>query len=245
MILLAITGAIGHGKTTLADFLCQCEPNCRHEESWKVVAQVVQQLNHQLSPDTIPDPADAEAIAKWLEVLNTILASPTVRLDFSALDMTSVDFQKLLVYLQTLHRQPALLRESTTVENKEHFRPMLQWVGGYLVDHVDRGIWYGQLLEQAERARAEGCQLFVCGGLRYPDEAELVHKHGGTIIKIIRPTAAITDKDDPTEREREAIGADITVINNGSLGHLRQVARQLFTDLRAKTTQPEYKAHTS
>ena len=50
------------------------------------------------------------------------------------------------------------------------------------------------------------------------------------------------DIQDPTERERELVEPDSTIINNGTVEDLYVRAATVLTDLRAERLAPEYHA---
>lgn len=251
MTLLGITGPIGHGKSTFADEIAAIEPSTLHLESSAIISEVVNALHETFA--TAINPADIEAINNWLDALPDILKQTThTDCDFGSIRITSedmqsnpIEYQKLLEHLELLQQQPELARQPITPENKPVYRPILQWVGGYLVRRIGPGIWYDEIVRRAQQASEQGTKIAVAGGVRYPNEADIIRNAGGKVIKIYRPSLDEQDTTDPTERERNNITVDITVVNNGSLEELMQVARTILSDLASGELKPEYRAHTA
>lgn len=71
-------------------------------------------------------------------------------------------------------------------------------------------------------------RLVVCDDCRFPNEADVIRKMGGRIIEIVRP-----NHQNPSEVAKHAsetsltgLEADITIINDGSLGDLFKSAHE-------------------
>lgn len=197
---------------------------------------------------SIPRPNNREEINQWLESLPDILEQVVgIQTDFSRIIISAeswknqpIEYKQLILHLQNLHEDPDLLHQPIEIQNKNLYRPLLQWLGGYLVQHIDSGIWYNELIRQAQAVRDEGYQLCVIGGLRFPADAELVCSAGGTIVSVFRPSLDETDLADPTERERRKIHVDTTVINDGTLSDLDSYAAQLVQDITQHSLRKEY-----
>jgi len=249
MILVGITGPIGHGKSTLASALQQSESNSQVIETSEVINEVVNDLNHHAQQ--LPQKNDLSSINEWLSNLSQIL--PKVihqRINWSRLELTNSaisaktrDYIKLFEYIDSLHANPQLLHQNITETNKKDYRSMQQWLGGYLVTHLDADIWYSEILRRSKIASKNGLMLYVVGGVRFLSDADCMRKAGARIVAISRPDVTISDIDDPTERERAQIRPDSTVINNGSLSQLNNTARQLWSDLLADQLRPEYRTN--
>ena len=249
MILIGITGAIGHGKSSLADALAAQVGNVCHLESGTLVTEVANALHART--DTLPQSDNVAQINDWLESLPPILHDVThtdvsfeqIKLEPTTFDPNSSEYEKLVLHLQNLQTQSELLAQQITGANKEHYRPILQWLGGYLVKHVDTGIWYKELVRRAQMAADEGCELCVIGGLRFPTDADIVRHAGGVIIAVTRPDYLQNDLLDPTERERTKIQADTTVINNGSIDQLDDLVAVILADIEGEHIRSQYFAN--
>jgi hypothetical protein len=246
MILLGLTGAIGSGKTTLAHMLDDMAASSAHYETWMIIAEVANELRR--AEDGRPAPDDPAAITEWLQALPAIVQAIThTKLDpehtvvsIEKLAAHPEHYSKLLEYLVTVQSMPQLAQIDINEGNKELFRPILQWLGGFLVYAAGPGIWYDEIVR---RIKAQpSLDLVTVGGVRYPGDAERIVGAGGTILRVERPDIGTKDHLDLTERERAMIQADSVILNNGGLDELNRCASLIYSDLVAGTLKPEYSA---
>lgn len=246
MILLGMTGPIGHGKTTLANALAKLEPNTVHLETSMVIIEVANALQQTLKKPF--DPYDVDALNEWLKALPDVLdrvlhvkcSYEQIKLDPIAVVQHPVEYQKLILHAENVRRDFRLARQKINQENKESYRPLLQWLGGYLVSRVDSGIWYKELVRRIRQVERAGCQLCIVGGLRFPTDGATLREEGGIIIKVYRPGYLQNDMLDPTERERENITVDSTIMSNGTIEDVGIFAMHLLEDLRSGELQTLY-----
>jgi energy-coupling factor transporter ATP-binding protein EcfA2 len=246
MLLLGLTGPIGHGKTTFAKALASIEPLTIHLESSLVVASVANSMHMVLTK--VPDPYDIDAINEWLKQLPPILDEKVrIKTTFERIQLTQeqveqhpIEYQKLIMHIENLRRNPHMARQAITIDNKENYRPFLQWLGGYLVQKIDAGVWYNQMVRLVKDAESTGCKLCLVGGLRYPTDAAILRGAGGIIVKLYRPGHLQNDILDPTERERNNIAPDTTIISNGTVDDVRRIAVEFYKDLQANNVQSTY-----
>ncbi|MGH9857216.1 MAG: hypothetical protein ACRD4B_05170, partial [Acidobacteriota bacterium] len=190
---------------------------------------------------TIPDPYDVIALNNWLRALPAILLEVTdvkcsfeqIQLDQDMIAMHPIDYQKLILHVENLQRNPEMAKQPITKENKDNFRPFLQWLGGYLVQKVDPGIWLNELVRRIHKAGQDGCKLCIVGGLRFPTDAKILRETGAKIVKVYRPGHLQNDMLDPTERERDNIQVDSTIMSNGTVDNVKTAAAQFLGDLKA------------
>ena len=251
MVIVGLTGGIGHGKTTFAAFLAEHARVHQHWESWEVVAEVANALRNENIDH--PDPSNIAGINAWLAPLPDIIATCVhCQADFTQLALTNeklsdhpVHFQKLIDYLKLMQAQPELQAVDITNDNRQLFRPLLQWLGGYLVVTVNDGIWYDEIVRRIHLAAATDLELATVGGVRFPGDAERLRNAGGFILDIKRPDMEEKDKQDLTERDRGLIKADAQIVNDGSLEQLRACAPIVYEDLYKRALKPIYIASES
>ena len=75
MILIGITGSIGHGKTSLAEAFLKIEPSAIHDESSKLISEFANEAKK-----TIPYTFDAQKINNWLSNLEEPMNKAIARL---------------------------------------------------------------------------------------------------------------------------------------------------------------------
>ena len=248
VIIVGLTGGIGHGKTTFAALLDAQSRTAGHFETWELVAEVASGLRAE-SP-VHPAPDDLAGINRWLRPLGDIVAQYMhASVSYDAIHITAQKvadhpkhYVKLFEYLQLIQDQPELAAVEITPELKQIFRPLLQWLGGFMVLHVGNGVWYDEILRRIALLQASGCDIVTIGGVRFPGDAERLRNAGGLILDINRPNLPCQDSQDITERERALIHPDGTVINDGSLDELQQCATLVYKDLCHRTLQTSYNA---
>lgn len=248
MILLGMTGPIGHGKSTFASALKELEPTATHLESSLIIAEVANAMHAALRK--IPDPYDINSLNDWLRTLPVILLQTVnvhttfeeLKLDKNQVEQHPVEYQKLILHVENLQREPELAKHHITRENKETYRPLLQWLGGYLVQKVGKGIWYDEIVRRVYAAESRGSKLCIVGGLRFPSDAAILRNAHGIIVKVYRPGHLQNDMLDPTERERENIPVDCTIASNGTVEDLKRCAAQILKDIESGNLQPSYQS---
>ncbi len=246
MVIVGLTGPIGHGKSSFANYLAALEPSALHFESFQVVAEVANAMQKALSD--IPDAYNVASLNNWLHCLPPILSAVThsecafkdIELQQTVIEQHPIEYQKLIMHVENLARNPGLIQQTITADNKENYRPLLQWLGGYLVQRVDPGIWYNEIVRRIHAASTAGAKLCVVGGMRFPNDVSIMRAEGAIIVELARPGHLQSDTLDPTERERQNIKADCSIMNNGSLADLKKFAVLFLTDLNAKKLDRTY-----
>lgn len=90
----------------------------------------------------------------------------------------------------------------------------------------------------------------VVTDVRFPNEADLIRRLGGTIIRIIRPGHQTVKNRHPSESHQTAINPDYTIMNDGTINDLHNwVLDTTFNigvdnqDLWAPDTQKLFRGH--
>jgi hypothetical protein len=247
MIIVGVTGSIGHGKTTLAEYLAVAAPTHRHFETSDLINEVANDLRS--ANKSSPSSGDLIAINDWLLPLqailtkrvNVTLTSADLVLTPDRLAASPENYQKLFEYLDAMQAEPELQHTIIDAANKGSFRSLQQWLGGYLAGLHD-GIWYEEILQRVQALSAT--ELITIGGVRYPSDARIIRESGGSIVAVMRSELSDRDTTDLTERHRSQIIPDSVVYNDATLNQLATCARALYDDLRSHTLQREYRATT-
>lgn len=246
MILIGTTGPIGHGKTTFAQALLKLEPSTVQLETNIPIIDVANGLQAALTKAI--DPYDVDQLNEWLQALPGILSETLdIECDFSQIELDPiavtqhpVEYQKLILHAENIQRDFSMAQKQITDTNKENYRPLLQWLGGYLTARINPGIWVNEIIRRTRIAAADGAKICVVGGLRYPTDAAILRGAGATILKIYRPGHLQNDMLDPTERERDNIQVDCTIMSNGTVEDVETFAVKFLEDLRSNNLQTLY-----
>lgn len=241
-----MTGPIGHGKTTLANAVAELVPQTVRFESSSIVSEIANAWHATLKEPF--DPYDLDALNNWVKRLPEILENKLqvhctfekLKIEAKAIEYHPIEYQKLLLHAENLQRDFTMAKHDITADNKEAYRPLLQWLGGYLVNRVNPGIWYNEIVRRVKLAEESGAELCIVGGLRFPEDADILRKAGGIIIKVYRPGHLQNDMLDPTERERDDIVVDTTILSNGTIDDIKPFAKKFLEDIRNNTIQHTY-----
>lgn len=246
MLIIGMTGPIGHGKTTFAKGLENIVPETTHLESSLVIAEVANALH--AATQKLPERDKLESINEWLQPLPDILLKVVnahcsfaqIQLQQYEIERHPIEFEKLFLHIENMIRNPQMANSEINKDNKENFRPILQWLGGYLVKKVDSGIWYKELIRRAHNAEIAGSKICVIGGLRFPSDATIIKQAGGYIVKVYRPGHLQYDMLDPTERERDNIPVDCTIVSDGTVEDMERCAARVLHDMQTHNLQRTY-----
>lgn len=246
MIIIGFTGPIGHGKSTFSEALHKLEPSYIHLESSMIIAEVADEMHAALAD--IPERDNIDAINDWLRYLPDILKKKLhvdctfeqIKLDPERVIRHPVEYEKLFLHIDNLTHNPKLLQDKITLKNKEAYRSILQWLGGYLVRSIKPGIWYEEIVRRAQAAEQQGAKLCTVGGLRFPNDATILRKINAIIVKVYRPGHLQYDALDPTERERDDIPLDVTIVSDRGIDEINACAKIFFEDLKNNQLKHTY-----
>lgn len=251
MKVVGICGGIHHGKSTLAEFLTEIDPErSLHLETSLVITDIANPFNAALRP--FSGSIDNEHV---VSITNSVLAAITpdmqraanLDIDAKSLAIDESDiaahpewYERLYQYMRQVRHDATLLEHEINPVNNDAYRPLMQWLGGYILYRLgDNNVWYRELFRRARAAK--DISLVAMTAPRQPAEAEYVQAQEGQVLKIFNPSI-VSDTSDVTESGVAAIKPDAEVINNGSIDDLQQLARTIRRDVLASNLQPRYVA---
>ncbi|MDB5181788.1 MAG: hypothetical protein JWP13_551 [Candidatus Saccharibacteria bacterium] len=253
MVIVGICGAIGSGKSTFAELLTAIAPSQSiHLETSTLVIELANTFNSTLwsrkaalQGSNDPISLANKCIRALIPQLNA-MSGDEVSVNQVLIDEDDVAarpewYEKLFTYLVQAQQMPTTAGQKITAENKTHYRPLLQWIGGYFLYKLgNKLLWYEELLRRVQAAGPD-IILAVLTAPRQPSEAEFVKAAGGKVIKIVRP-GLISDTTDVTERQVANIIPDTIITNNGSVTDLRDTAKKVQAALLQDTLRASYSA---
>jgi len=74
-------------------------------------------------------------------------------------------------------------------------------------------------------------QNFVIDDVRFKNEAELIKKYGGILIKVVRPTLISENDQHQSEVEQDQIEPDVVIMNNYAIKDLHRRVEEAVTSL--------------
>lgn len=239
MLTIALTAPQKHGKSTFSELVHEIEPTSFDIETSTVISEVADAFHAEMPIP--PEENNIEWMNKWLKILPEILQK-TVHVDttyenlrFSRNDVEAdiKHYEKFFWHSVALAKNPELAEHKITPENKSAYRPILQFLGAYLIKSVSKTIWTDEIYRRVDVAKEQGAKVATVGGLRYLTDERAARQYGATIIDIFRPGMPELDLNDPTERERSKITPDIRVTNNGDKSEYKVVIKDIMNDLSA------------
>tara|TARA_Y100000310_G_scaffold311944_1_gene358729 strand:- start:633 stop:1196 length:564 start_codon:yes stop_codon:yes gene_type:complete len=122
-------------------------------------------------------------------------------------------------------------------ENKERFRPMLQWWGADFRRHYKgESYWLDKMLRKM-RSVADP-EVLVITDVRYPNEADLVKEAGGIMLRVDRETG-LNDAHSSENLLDSFCGFDYRLENNGTLEDLEAKVAQIVANHCCAATDSE------
>lgn len=239
-ITLALTGEKKSGKSALVNELLAIEPDSVHLQSGLTVMGVANAWVPQFAAmdrlEHAPDSELLEIANTWLRCLPPVASHITGKdvgyqaLEISAQTQGSPAVTRLFDYLKDLRFKPELNDSIINPQNKDQYRALLEFLGGYLYERVDEGVWYDVLTDDAQTEKEKGKRLINIDGLRFSGDELRCRRVGAYIVRVVR--SSVTSTGTVTEQSKRNIKEDIRVHNEGTIAGLGQVAEALLDDVR-------------
>ena len=125
-------------------------------------------------------------------------------------------------------------------ENKDLFRPMLQWWGTeFRRICFGEDYWVKKLTARIEAGESipglfyQPAQIPVITDVRFLNEAEFVKKRGGAVVRILGGQSEAGDTH-ASEVEMDQIQEDYTISNTAGLDELAEEARVLWETIQTR-----------
>ena len=129
-------------------------------------------------------------------------------------DKQQFDHHELDVYLKITNKT-----ERIDQTNKEQYRPLRAWLGGYVAVALDPGFWDRQVEQMITQAQVSSPRLILVGGVRFESNVALIHKMSGAVWRVVRP--GVEEATNATTENRvAALATDAQLINDGDLKDL-------------------------
>lgn len=248
MITIGITGPIGHGKSTFAKTLLEREKQSVHVESSMIISDVANQWLDLLPEELIANPYDLKLLNLWLAALAEVVSSQLRLVDYKDLEITEQDlkkqpevYERLFMFVDLIKQGMIKRGTSITEENKDRYRSLLQWLGGYLVRNVHKEIWYGKIEEDIKEAESSGKKLFIAGGVRFPSDANVLRRSNGIIVQVMRKGLIARDSGEFTEASRNKIHIDCNIISDSDVEALVEASNTIYDDILRNNLLSEYR----
>ncbi len=249
--IICATGRIDSGKSQFCDLLREEEKSSIGFESGALVTELANECNTylHLERQKITDGDNFfRAFNQALERLHenhAKLLPESVAFNASDLLTHPEQFKRLSEYVEFIRVQPELLKQRITADNKDTYRPLLSWLGGYLVFKASPTVWFDEIGRRIKHFQPAP-KLFTVNALRYPADEKTMRDfaaaNGHQCIVIELQRAGTQEGTDVTEASRAGVHADVVIVNNGTLDQLRKVAHQLLKDAAKNKLEPTYSA---
>lgn len=248
--LIGITGKIGSGKSTFAEYLGEVVEDHAIYETSGIIIEVANsfnqlleaELNYALAEDKIE--LTNQALIWMPDIINQVLHHNVtwtqIAINPKDVRVHPEIYEKLFKYLEQILADNKIAELTITQKNKRDYRYLLQWLGAYFVAKISKTIWYDEILRRIDLHDPQ-TSLVIINGVRYKSDAACVSDRGGRVISIAR-SSEVADANDPTETEQSLIDADITVYNNGTLKQLQRTAENLWDDIASGNPKSQYGA---
>ncbi len=96
---------------------------------------------------------------------------------------------------------------------------------------INEDIWM-LLSEQALKKALESNEKPVFSDVRFKNEADLIHKYGGYVIHVVRPSLGENKDSHASEAELPPEYIDFTIVNDGSIDDLMEKMESIINKIR-------------
>lgn len=118
--------------------------------------------------------------------------------------------------------------------NKEFFRPILQWWGSFKRKTINQNYWVDKALAKINSEIDAGINVIFIPDLRFRNEAKTLKEVGSVLIRIARPEQICDEHESETELD-DYKGFDEIILNRGTLSDLEHEAVGLLQKLNILT----------
>jgi len=108
------------------------------------------------------------------------------------------------------------------------YREIMQLLGSEICRAIHKDTW-NYHVEKEFKNKAN--QNFVVDDVRFKNEAKLIKKYNGILIKIVRPTIISENDQHISETEQDEIEPDVLIMNNYTIKDLHRRVKEVVTSL--------------
>ena len=205
--IIGLIGLRGSGKSACAELMIEeYGQRIGRVEHSDAVLNLANQLHEQYNPSTAKQWQHAAQAMVSLEKVN------------------SFDHHELHSFLSGKQLKFPINRA-----NKNEFRNLLAWLGGYVQVALDDSYWDKKIATLIKQAEKDHDIIFV-GGARFSNNIKNISSLCGAIVKIERPGLEAVDSA-TTENRVNSLEYDYILINDSDLAELKLKCQTLLENI--------------